>query len=263
MPIVEPKLRKLIRESTAHIALPPQRKKELTERDYLDKLYRRLIPFVYDFPNEPLERLVNHLAVRLNHLEQQYLMRKLNRVRQKRDVVVVTLGKDEILLPRSPDFDPREVPLVGLWCDGGFYTPKEVRHQNPLKLRGLGLADGTTAYVSYRAVIFAPSIGHPAWKTEPYPVKEVTSSFNAEARAVQEGLEAVIARLDHERTLPVTSDFHLVVHSDCQSLVNKLIQPPQEAEPAQIGAIRQLSRSLAGLHLVWQPRRRIKAYLGH
>jgi hypothetical protein len=253
----------LVRESTAHIGLPSQRKKEVAERDYLDLIYRRLVPFVYDYPSEPLEQLINYSAISVTRAEQQYLMRKLNRVRQKQDVAVVTLGKDEVLLPRSLDFDPRQVPLVGLWCDGGFYTPKELRHQNPLKLRSLGLADGTAAYLSYRAVIFAPSVGHPAWKTEPYPVRGVTSSFNAELLAVQTGIEAVIARLEHESTLPPAGSFHLAVHTDCQSLVSKLNKPAEAEETPQVRAIRHLAQNLAGLHLIWLPRRRIKAYLGH
>jgi hypothetical protein len=256
-------VRKLVRESTAHIGLPSQPKKDIQERDYLDKLYRRLIPFVYDYPAEPLERLLSYLELHLNRVEQQHLMRKLRRVRQKQDVAVVTLGKDEVLLPRTPEFDPRQVPLVGLWCDGGFYTPKEVRHQNPLKLRGLGLADGTTAYLSYRAVVFSPPLGHPAWKAEPYPVKDVTSSYLAEVKAVQNGIEAVIARLEHERTLPAIDHFHLAVHTDCQSLVNKLNQPAQADELPQIGTVRTLANSFAGLHFIWLPRRRIKFHLGH
>ncbi|NTV38113.1 MAG: hypothetical protein HGA82_02870, partial [Anaerolineales bacterium] len=117
------------------------------------------------------------------------------------NVVVVSLNEEDLLLPLTPELDPRQLPLVALWCDGGFYTPKERRpgHQNTKKLRQLGLADGVAAYVSYRATIFAPAVKVPTWQQGPLEVTGLSSAYAAEAKAVELGLTGVIERLEKER----------------------------------------------------------------
>src|SRR4051812_10790506 len=112
----------MVRQRTERISVPPERKGALEDRDWLEKLYLRLIPFVYDFPDVPLEKLVEYVAPRLVQAETSYLIARLGRVRHKRDVAVVSRGEEDLLLPVRRGFDPRSVPLVACWCDGGFYT---------------------------------------------------------------------------------------------------------------------------------------------
>ncbi len=259
------KLRKQVRQRTEAIVVPPVRKGALEDRDWLEKLYLRLIPFVYDYPNLSLETLLEYAAPRPTQAETSYLLARLARVRRQRDVAVVSRGQEDLLLPITPGFDPRTVPLVACWCDGGFYTPKERKpgHQNNHKLRGLGLPDGTAAYASFRALIFSPQVGHPAWKEGPLETGGVSSSYEAEVKAVEVSLSAVIARLEKERTAPPVAQFHFVLHSDCQSLISALAAPPRSSESANLSSVRRLASLFAALHPIWQPRRLIKQRLGH
>lgn len=259
------KLQKLVKQRTEHILVPATRQGELEDRLWLEKLYLRLIPFLYDYPDIPLEKLVNYVSPKLTQAESQYLLGRLASVRRKRNVVVVSQGEDDVLLPLTPQFDPRKVPLVVCWCDGGFYTPKERKqgHQNSRKLRGMGLADGVAAYASFRAVIFSPPVGHPAWKEGPLETSNVISSYEAELKAVELGMLGVIERLEKEHNLPPVDQFHLVLYTDCQSLPPALNAPPNPAESQIIHSIRALSSNFAAIHPLWQPRKVIKQQLGH
>lgn len=149
---------------------------------------------------------------------------------------------------------------------GGFYTLKERRpgHQNSNKLRQLGLADGIGAYGSYRAAIFAPPVGAPVWQTGPVELAGVKSAYEAEVKAVQLALAGVVARLEKEPALPPLDRFYVVIHSDCQSLVSAFTRPAaQQGEVGIMQGAKELASCFGGLFPLWQPRRRIKQYLGH
>jgi hypothetical protein len=258
-------LKKLVRQRTERINVPSERRGALEDRDWLQKLYLRLIPFVYDYPDVPLEKLLEYSTPRLVQAETSYLLSRLHRVRHKRDVAVVSRGEEDLLLPVRPGFDPRKVPLVACWCDGGFYTPKERRpgYQNTHKLREMGLPDATASYASFRAIIFSPSVGHPSWKEGPIQTNNVPSSNEAEIKAAEIALSAVIARLEQERGVPPVAQFHLILYTDSQSLVKALNESPAHDESLLLASVRSLAQNLAEIHPIWQPRRLIKQRLGH
>jgi hypothetical protein len=254
-----------VQERTAHISVPSQRHGELEERDWLEQLFRRLLPFVYDFPQATVEQLVAWASPRPTQAERQYLIRRLAAVRRKPNLAVVSLHEEDLLLPLTPTLDPRQLPLVALWCDGGFYTAKERRpgHQNIKKLRQLGLVDGVAAYVSYRAVIFAPVVKAPAWQHGPLEVTGMTNAYEAEAKAVEIGLAGVIERLERERHVPPVDHFYVALYSDCQGLIKALSEPASETAPQPVREVQVLKAYFGGIFPIWQPRRRIKQLLGH
>ncbi len=259
------KIKKLLKQRIDDIRIPSEHKGALEDRPWLEKLYLRLIPFVYDYPELPLEQLLQTIPLHLTQAEQQYLLNRLTRVRKKKDVAVVSRNEEDVLLPVLPNFDPRRVPLVACWSDGGFYNLNERKpgKQNERKLRGLGLVDGVTAYASFRALILSPQIGHPSWKEGPFDTGNVVSSYEAEVKAAEVAISAIICRLEKERGLPAVDCFHLVLYTDCQSLAHAVAAPPSPDESFLMGSVRTLAANFAALHPIWQPRREIKQRLGH
>ncbi|HEX2913839.1 MAG TPA: hypothetical protein VH186_23745 [Chloroflexia bacterium] len=262
------KVQQEIKRNTSHIRNDPRTNAELEEREHLHELYLRLIPAVYEYSNVSIEELLRGVSLRLTAAEAQYLSDRLNRVRRKRDVVVVSREDEDVLLPLLPDFDPRKVPLAAAWTDGGYYTAKERRNSNGARLRKLGLRDEIAGYVSYRLLILNPPVGRPAWQYEPQEIT-VSSSYEAEAMAAEIALQNLIERLETERNLPATDQFHVVLFSDCQSLIAALKKgpPPEgkgpEAAATTMARLRALTGLFAGVYPHWEPRRRIKQRLGH
>lgn len=153
-----------IRRATSHIRPDPRTTVALADRDHLHELYLRLIPAVYAYPSLPVEEVVRSVALKLPAAEARYLADRLNSVRKRQDVVVVSRDDEDVLLPLRPNFDPRQEPVAALWTDAGFYTPKERSHPNETKLRKLGLRNGVTGYASFRALILNPAVVRPGWK---------------------------------------------------------------------------------------------------
>src|SRR4051812_23022406 len=106
------KIQEEIRRDTAHIRLDPRTQAALAERDHLHELFLRLVPTVYAYPNLGIEEIVRGVALKLPAAEAHYLADRLAHVRKKRNVVVVSKGYEDILLPLRPGFDPREMPLA-------------------------------------------------------------------------------------------------------------------------------------------------------
>jgi hypothetical protein len=225
-----------------------------------------LVPAIYAHPNLSIEEIVRGVALKLPAAEARYLADKLALVRKKQDIVVVSKGDEDVLLPLRPGFDPRNLPLAALWTDAGFFTPKERKQPNETRLRKLGLRNGVTGYASYRALILNPAIGRPAWLEGPLEII-TTSSYEAEAIAVELGLLGLIERLEKERNLPPVDQFQVVLFSDSQSLIKALANPqPQEspeAAAATLERLRGLAALFAGFYPQWEIRRRIKQRLGH
>ena len=254
-----------IKVRTADIRPDPRPNVEVVERDHLHDLFLRLVPAVYEYSGLSIEEMMHGVALRLSAAESRYLVERLDQVRKKQHLAVVSRADEDVLLPVTPDFDPRRVPLAATWTDGGFYTPRERAQANGSKLRKLGLRDGIAGYISYRTVIFNPSVGRPAWQVEPAEAG-VESSYEAEALAVRMSLTDLLVRIEGERNLPPADQFHVVLFSDCQSLIAalKTEQPTQpEAAASQVGAVRELVGLFAGFHPQWEGRRRIKQRLGH
>lgn len=276
-----------IKRDTAHIRLDPRPNAELAERDHLHELFLRLVPAVYEYPGLSIEDLLHGVALKLNAAEAQYLADRLYGVRKKRHLAVVSRGDEGVLLPLRPDFDPRLLPLSAIWADGGFYTAKERDQSNSSKLRRLGLRDGIVGYVSYRVLVLNPPLGRPGWQTEPQEIS-VHSSYEAEAVAAELAVASLIERLETERNLPAADQFHLVLFSDCQSLIAALKNPgapekaarkerrakkeeqaesgeppKEEAAAVVLARLRELTGLFAGFYPQWEMRRRIKQRLGH
>ena len=259
------KFQQELRNLTDHIRPDPRPNLEMAEREHLHELFLRLIAPVYDYPALSVEEIVHHVPLRLSSAEERYLADRLTEVRKNHNLAVVVRDDEAVLLPLRPDFDPRKVPLAAAWTDGGFYTPKERTHSNAGKLRKLGLRDGVAGYASYRLLILNPTVGHAAWQVEPEELGAVTSSYEAEALAAQLALESLIGRLEGERHLPSTDQFHVVLFSDCQSLITALKAPPDPAEASaeRLAHLRELIALFAGFYPQWEGRRWIKQRLGH
>lgn len=261
------KIQEEIKRETAHIRPDPRTQASLSERDHLHELFLRLVPAIYSYPNLSIEEIVRSVALKLATAEARYLADRLALVRKKQDVVVVSKGDEDVLLPLRPDFDPRKLPLAALWTDAGFYTPRERNQANESRLRKLGLRDGVTGYASFRALILNPAVGRPAWLEGPLELT-AASSYEAEALAVELGLLGLIERLEKERNLPPVDQFQVALFSDCQSLIKALKTPPappdsEEAAAATLERLRGLAALFAGFHPQWEIRRRIKQRLGH
>ncbi len=259
---------KELKKLTASIRPDPRPDIELAERDHLQELFLRLVPVVYEYSGISIEDLVRGVAFRVSAAETEYLVDRLSKLRRKHDQVVVTRGDESVLLPLRPDFDPRQHPLAAVWSDGGYYTARERNHSNSAKLRKLGLRDGIQGYVSFRALVLQPSLGHAAWQSDPQELAAVTSSYEAEALAALLGLESLVERLESERNLPPVATFQVVLFSDCQSLIEALKNPPSEKEKPEAASerlvrLRELAALFAGFYPQWEDRRRIKQRLGH
>src|SRR4051794_15542146 len=109
------KIHEEIRRETAHIRPDPRTTATLAERDHLHELFLRLVPVIYAYPNLGIEEIVRGVALKLPAAEARYLADRLALVRKKQDVVVVSKGDEDILLPLRPGFDPRELSLAALW----------------------------------------------------------------------------------------------------------------------------------------------------
>ncbi len=257
-----------IRRQTDHIRPDPRPQVELSQRDHIQALFLRLIPALYDYPGVEPNELVRGVALKLTAAEIQYLIDRLALVRKNRDVMVISRGQEDILLPIQTNFDPRKLPLAAIWSDGGFYTDKERANSNQSRLRKLGLRDGIAGYASYRCMILNPPVGRSSWQTGPEELR-VASSYEAEAVAVELALIDLIGRLEDERNLPAADQFHVVLFSDCQSLITAIQsnRPPkldsEEAAAPTIARIRILTTRLGGFHPRWEMRRHIKQRLGH
>lgn len=261
------KIQQEIRRETAHIRLDPRTQASLAERDHLHELFLRLVPASYAYSNLSVEEIVRSAALKLSAAEARYLADRLALVRKKKHEVVVSKGDEDVLLPLRPGFDPRKMPLAALWTDAGFYTPKERNQANEARLRKLGLRNGVTGYASFRALILNPAVGRPAWLEGPLEITS-TSSYEAEAQAVELGLLGLVERLEKERNLPPVDQFQVALFSDCQSLIKALKNPPppqdsEEAAAATLARLRRLVGLFAGFHPQWEIRRRIKQRLGH
>jgi hypothetical protein len=261
------KVQQEIRRITAHIRPDPRTTATLAERDHLHELFLRLVPIIYAYPALSLEEILRGVDLKLPAAEARFLADRLGLVRKKQDVVVVSKGDEDVLLPLRPGFDPRELPLAALWTDAGYYTPKERSNANETRLRKLGLRDGVTGYASFRALILNPAVGRPAWLEGPLEIAPA-SSYEAEAVAVELGLLSLVTRLEKERNLPPVDQFQVVLFSDCQSLITALKKPPPppgtaEAAAATVDRLRDLAGLFAGFHPEWEIRRRIKQRLGH
>ncbi len=260
------KIRQDIKRLTAHIRPDLRSGLELGEREHLNRLYTRLIPSVYDYPAIAVEELVRAVQLKLPAAEASYLSDRLLNVRRRRDVAVICRDEEDVILPLRPGFDPRQVPLAAVWTDGGFYTAKERGSANRGRLRQLGLRDGLAGYASYRILMLNPTTGRASFAHGPDEIK-VSSSYEAEAVAVELALQALIAHLEAARHLPPVDLFHVALFSDCQSLIEAIRNPPTSSENEAAGPvlerIRQLTVLLAGVHPSWEPRRQIKRRLGH
>ncbi len=259
------KLQQEIKQRTAHIRPDPRPQVSLAERDHLHELFLRLVKSLYDYPSIEVDEMVRAVPLRLSATENQFLSDRLSGVRRKQNLVVVSRDDEDVLLPLRSGFDPRKVPLAAAWTDGGFYTARERAHSNSGKLRKLGLRDGIAGYASYRVLLLNPPVGRPI-QVEPQELTKVTSSYEAEAVAVELALHGLIARLEGERNLPPPHELHFVIFSDCQSLITALQNPPasgEEASAETLKRVRDLAALFAGFYPHWEERRRIKARLGH
>jgi hypothetical protein len=221
-----------------------------------------LLPLVYDYPDVKIEEILRQVEYRLTAAETQYLQERFYSVRKKKHLISLNRGDEYVVLPLRPDFDPRRLPVAVLWCDGGFYTSKARDLPGGSKLRKLGLRDGIAGYVSYKALLLNPPQGRPSWQIDPSEIK-VTSSYAAEVIAVKTALQGLITFLESEKNLPAVADFHVVIFSDCQSLIDALNGGTASAEAEAIERVRQLAALFGGVYPRWEGRRRIKQRLGH